>query len=129
MPPTYPAAPTSDQVDDYHGEKIADPHRPLEDSDAPATREWIDAQNALTEDVLSGVPARSAIRGRLAELWNFPRAGAPSRRGDRWFQLRNSGLQDQDVLWTAGAPDTKGTVLLDPNALGRTAPRQSRRWQ
>ncbi|HYI65636.1 MAG TPA: prolyl oligopeptidase family serine peptidase [Candidatus Limnocylindrales bacterium] len=113
----YPTAPTSDQVDDYHGERIADPYRPLEDSDAPASRAWIEAQNALTERVLGEVPARREIRARLAELWDYPRAGAPWRRGDAWFQLRNTGLQDQDVLWVAGAPGAEGSPLLDPNAL------------
>ncbi len=119
MPPTYPAAPTSDQVDDFHGESIGDPYRPLEDTDAPATREWIAAQNELTEALLAGVPARGAIRSRLAQLWDFPRAGAPWRRGERWFQLRNAGLQDQDVLWTSAAPYDQGTALLDPNELSR----------
>jgi prolyl oligopeptidase len=114
---TYPTPPTSDHVDDYHGTRIADPYRPLEDSDSPASRTWIAAENELTERVLSELPTRHAIRERLAELWNFPRAGAPWRRGDRWFQLRNSGLQDQDVLWTAAEPDAVGAVLLDPNAL------------
>ncbi|HEY5628901.1 MAG TPA: prolyl oligopeptidase family serine peptidase, partial [Candidatus Limnocylindrales bacterium] len=46
-----------------------------------------------------------------------PRRGVPWRRGDRWFQLRNTGLQNQDVLWTADAPAAEGRVLLDPNAL------------
>ncbi len=114
---TYPTPPTSDQVDDFHGTPIADPYRPLEDSDAPASRAWITAQNELTERFLAGVPARQAIRERLAALWDYPRAGAPWRRGDRWFQLRNTGLQDQDVLWTADAPDAEGTVLIDPNRL------------
>jgi prolyl oligopeptidase len=114
---TYPTPPTADQVDDYHGTQIADPYRPLEDTYAPATRAWIAAQNELTARVLGGLPARPAIRDRLAELWNYPRAGAPWRRGDRWFQLRNTGLQDQDVLWTAGGPEAEGTVLLDPNRL------------
>ena len=113
----YPTAPTADQVDDFHGESIADPYRPLEDTDAPATRAWIEAQNALTARVLEGAAARPAIRHRLAELWDHPRAGAPWRRGDRWFQLRNTGLQDQDVLWTADAPEAVGAVLLDPNGL------------
>ena len=113
----YPTAPTADQVDDFHGESIADPYRPLEDTDAPATRAWIEAQNALTARVLEGAAARPAIRQRLAELWDHPRAGAPWRRGDRWFQLRNTGLQDQDVLWTADAPEAVGAVLLDPNGL------------
>jgi prolyl oligopeptidase len=114
---SYPPAPTSDQVDDYHGTTVADPYRPLEDTDAPATRDWIAAQNAMTEQVLSGLAARGEIRARLAELWDFPRAGAPIHRGDRWFQLRNTGLQDQDVLWVAEAPDAEGRVLLDPNVL------------
>ncbi len=129
---TYPEAPTSDQVDDYHGTRIADPYRPLEDSDAPASRAWIAAQNELTERVLAGSPARRAIGARLAELWDYPRAGAPWRRGDRWFRLRNTGLQDQDVLWVADGPGGdgpgadgpgadgvggEGRVLVDPNLL------------
>jgi prolyl oligopeptidase len=113
----YPAAPTSDQVDDHHGTPIPDPYRPLEDSDAPATRAWIEAQNRLTAGVLGSSSARDEIRERLAELWDHPRTGAPWRRGERWFSLRNSGLQDQDVLWVADAPDAEGRVLLDPNGL------------
>ncbi len=115
--PTYPVPPTADQVDVYHGTRVADPYRPLEDADAPASRAWIAAQNQLTERVLGELPARRAIRGRLAALWDFSRAGAPWRHGERWFQLRNSGLQDQDVLWTADGPEGEGSVLLDPNGL------------
>ena len=113
----YPPAPTTDQVDDYHGTPVADPYRSLEDSDAPASRAWIAAQNALTAEVLAGVPERPEIRARLTELWDYPRRGAPWRRGNRWFQLRNSGLQDQDVLWTADSPEAEGHVLFDPNLL------------
>ena len=81
----YPPAPTSDQVDDYHGTRIFDPYRPLEDSDAPESRAWIAAQNALTQRILGEIPARREIRERLAEVWDFPRSGAPWRRADRWF--------------------------------------------
>lgn len=116
---TYPAPPTADQVDDFHGTPIEDPYRPLEDTDARASRAWIDAENRLTEDLLETVPGRLAIRRRLTELWSVPRAGAPWRRGDRWFQLRNTGLQDQDVLWTSHEPGGEGTVLLDPNTVDR----------
>jgi prolyl oligopeptidase len=115
--PTYPAPPTSDQVDDYHGTIVADPYRPLEDSDSPETRAWIHAENELTSAVLDRHPGRAAIRDRLTQLWDYPRAGAPWRRGNRWFQLRNTGLQDQDVLWTARAPDADGHVVFDPNEL------------
>jgi len=116
--PSYPTPPTSDVVDHYHGTPIADPFRPLEDSDAPAVRAWIDGENALTRGVLDALPERAPIRSLLASRWSFPRAGAPWRRGDAWFQLRNEGLQDQDVLWTADAPDAVGRPLVDPNGLG-----------
>ncbi|HYL41252.1 MAG TPA: hypothetical protein VET90_08090 [Candidatus Binatus sp.] len=113
----YPEPPRSDQVDDLHGTLIADPYRQLEDTDDPATRAWIEAEQALTERTLAAVAARDGIRRRLAELWNVPRSGAPWRRGRRWFQRRNSGLQDQDVLWTSDAPAGEGRVLLDPNVV------------
>lgn len=114
---TYPHPPTTDQVDDYHGTRIADPYRPLEDSDAPATRAWIEAQNRLTARVLGQSTERSDIRRRLGEVWDHPRSGTPWRRGDRWFTLRNTGLQDQDVLWVGEDPESEGRVLLDPNSL------------
>src|SRR3954470_24340877 len=117
-PTGYPTPPTSDQVDDYHGTLVADLYRPLEDSDSPETRAWIQAQNEVTSAFLDRHPGRDAIRDRLTELWDHPRAGAPWRRGDRWFQLRNTGLEDQDVLWTADAPEAGGGVLFDPNTLG-----------
>src|SRR5919107_698139 len=113
----YPKPPTSETVDEYHGIRVADPFRPLEDPDAPASRAWIEAQNELTEQILAGVRARGPIRRRLSELWNVPRTGAPWRRGRRWFQLRNTGLDDQDVLWTSDGPEGEGRVLLDPNRL------------
>lgn len=113
----YPAAPTALVVDDYHGRRVADPYRPLEDAEAPVTREWIEGQNALTERWLAQVPGHSYVQERVAALWNHSRRGAPWRRGSHWFQLRNTGLQDQDVLWTMESPEAEGRVLLDPNLL------------
>ena len=111
------AAPRADQIDDYHGELVADPYRGLEDTNAPETRAWIDAQNELTEEWLSRVSGREEIRRRLSELWDYPRSTAPFERGGRWFQLRNSGLQDQDVLHVMDSAGDEGRVLLDPNEL------------
>ncbi|MDP8928354.1 MAG: S9 family peptidase, partial [Actinomycetota bacterium] len=116
-PPEYPTPPTADVVDHYHGQRVADRYRPLEDADAPATRTWIEAQNALTERCLAEVAQRAHLRERVGALWDHPRRGAPWRRGERWFQRRNSGLQDQDVLWTMEAPDAEGRVAIDPNLL------------
>src|SRR6266508_287878 len=67
----YPPARKGDVVDDYHGTRVPDPYRWLEDPDAPETRAWIEAENRLTESYLSQIPEREAIRTRLTALWNY----------------------------------------------------------
>jgi prolyl oligopeptidase len=114
---TYPHTPTVDQVDDYHGRQIADPYRWLEDTGSAETAAWIEAQNALTFDFLGRIPVRRAIQERLKELWDFPRQSAPLKRGGRYFQLRNSGLQNQDALYVMEQLDGEAQLLLDPNSL------------
>jgi len=111
----HPHTRTVDQVDDHHGVTVADPYRWLEDTAAPETRDWMAGQQAATERWLAGAGSRADLRRRLTELWDHPRRSAPWRRGDRWFQLRNSGLQAQQVLWTMPSADAEGEVLIDPN--------------
>ena len=113
----YPPARQGTDADDYHGERIADPYRWLEVTEDPDVAGWIKAQNELTESFLAGVDDREAIRARLTELWNYPKAGVPFERGGRWFQSRNSGLQAQPVLYVMESPDAEGRPLLDPNGL------------
>ncbi|HMB05893.1 MAG TPA: prolyl oligopeptidase family serine peptidase [Isosphaeraceae bacterium] len=115
--PRYPEAPRSDTVDDYHGTRIADPYRPLEDPDSPETRAWVEAENKVTAAFLEAIPAREAIKKRLTELWNYEKFGVPDQEGGRYFYTRNSGLQNQGVLYTIPALDAEPKVLLDPNTL------------
>jgi prolyl oligopeptidase len=116
-PHPYPHAPISDQVDVYNGVSVADPYRPLESTDAPETRAWIEAENRLTDDYLASVPQRDAIRKRLTALWDYERFGIPVRKGGRYFLTRNDGLQNQPVLYTMRSADAEPQVLLDPNRL------------
>ena len=88
----YPAARKSDQVDDYHGTKVADPYRWLEDLDSAETAKWVEAQNKLTFGFLNSIPQRTAIRERLTKLWNYEKFGVPFKEGSRYFYTRNSGL-------------------------------------
>ena len=113
----YPPARKGSQVDDYHGEQIADPYRWLETTSDPETASWIKAENELTESFLAAVPARESIRARLTELWDYPRVDVPFERGGKWFQFRNPGLAAQPTLYLMDAPDAAGQVLLDPNLL------------
>ena len=113
----YPAAPTSNQVDDYHGTKVADPYRPLEDPDSVETRAWVAAENKLTFAYLEQIPAREKIRARMKELLNYERFSVPEKKGKRYFYSHNSGLQNQSVLYWLPALDAEAKVLLDPNTL------------
>jgi prolyl oligopeptidase len=117
VPMTYPVSKTVDQVDTYHGTKVADPYRWLEDSSSAATQEWIAAQNQLTQSYLSEIPARIALRERLTTLWNYERYSVPFREGERFFISRNDGLQSQAVLYTMAKLDDVPQLLLDPNTL------------
>ena len=114
---SYPVAKTVDQVDDYHGVKVADPYRWLEDTDSVDTREWIEAENKLTFGYLEQIPYRKSIHDRLTKLWNYERFGVPEKQGDRYFYQHNTGLQNQSVLYVAESLTAEPRVLLDPNTL------------
>src|SRR5688500_7410868 len=73
----YPPAARVAQVDDYHGTRVEDPYRWLENGDDAQTRRWIGAQNALAQPYLEAVPAREPIKKRLTELWNYERYDIP----------------------------------------------------
>ncbi|MGB8581271.1 MAG: prolyl oligopeptidase family serine peptidase [Candidatus Sulfotelmatobacter sp.] len=113
----YPKAKRVDQVDDYHGTKVADPYRWLEDTDSPDTLAWVQAENKLTFGYLDQIPYRKAIHDRLTKLWNYERFGVPEQRGGRYFYQHNNGLQNQSVLLVAESPNAEPRILLDPNTL------------
>jgi prolyl oligopeptidase len=117
QPLTYPAAAKGTQVDDYHGVSIADPYRWLEDTDAPATKAWVEAQNRLSDSFLATIPERANIKYRLTQLWNYARYGAPFKEGGRYFYFENTGLQNQSVLFVQDGRNAPARVLLDPNVL------------
>ena len=119
-----PATEREELVELLHGHEVADPYRWLE---APAHDErvaaFIDAQDTAARAYLASLPTRDAFADRLQQLWNHPRRSTPWRRGRWWFQLRNDGLQDQDVLWAApGAQDTERGDVQDV-ATGRSTAR------
>jgi prolyl oligopeptidase len=114
---TYPNTRTVEQIDNYHGILVPDPYRWLEDVDSPETLEWVRQQNELTFSFIERIPGRLNIKQRLTELWDFSKAWAPYKKGKWYFQERNSGLQNQNVLYVRGALTEEPRVLLDPNTL------------
>src|SRR4029453_10887434 len=113
----YPATKKVDQIDDYHGTRVADPYRWLEDPDSPDTRAWVAAQNQVTFDWLAQIPSRDRIRRRLTDLWNYERFGQPHKKGGRYFYSRNDGLQNQSAVYVVDSPAAQPRLLFDPNTL------------
>ncbi len=113
----YPESSRGEQVDEYHGVRVADPYRWLEDLDSEQTRAWVAAQNRVTSAFLSAIPEREPVRKRLTELWNYERYGVPTQHGGRYFFTRNDGLQNQNVLYRVDSLEGEPKVVLDPNTL------------
>lgn len=136
LPGPYPTARTEDTRIERFGLSVPDPYRWLEHDvrNDPSVRAWVDAENALTRQVLDGLPGRARIDRTLRALWNFERWTVPEQRGGRTFFRRNSGLQNQSVLEVSDA--TGSRALIDPNpwaadgatALAESAPSEDGHW-
>lgn len=117
--PDYPPSVRDETVDDYHGKKVADPWRWMEDLDSPEVKRWVAAQNAVSEPWLAAIQEREAIIKRMTDLWNYERYTTPFKIGGRYFYKRNDGLQDHHVLYVADSPGKTGRILLDPNTFSK----------
>ncbi|MAJ52621.1 MAG: S9 family peptidase [Cellvibrionales bacterium TMED79] len=102
-------------VDTYFGVEVADPYRWLEDDLSDETSNWIGDQNSVTRDYLADIAIRDDVKATVARLINFEREGAPFVAGDARYVYRNSGLQNQSILYRV-ADDGSETVFLDPNS-------------
>lgn len=115
---SYPKPRKAEQVDDYHGTKVSDPYRWMEDAPLNAdTEAWIASENQLTDSYFATIPEREAIKNRLTELWNYERYSAPAKIGDKYIYSKNDGLQNQSVLYITDSINDPGKVFFDPNKL------------
>ena len=116
QPVSYPATRKIEHMDDHHGTKVADPYRWLEDETSPETAAWVAAQNAVTFPYLERIPYRKSLLARVTQLVDYERYSAPSRKGPYFFFNKNSGLQNQSVLYLQKGLDAQAEMLIDPNA-------------
>ncbi len=105
----YPASRRENVADNYHGTRVEDPYRWLEDDRSAETAAWVAAQNEQTAEYLSELPFREKIRERLTQLWDYPKDGIPRKEGGWYYFAKNDGLQNQAVIyrsrgivWSAG---------------------------
>ena len=114
----YPAAKRDNTVDVYFGTKVPAPYQWMENLESPELHKWVAAENRITETYLAGIPVRSWINQRLTQLWNYPKQGTPEQlKNGMLFFRRNSGLQNQSVVYVQASASAKPRVLIDPNRL------------
>lgn len=115
----YPVTEKKVVVDDYFGTKVEDPYRWLEDDNATNTKAWVQAENKITQEYISKIPFRNKIKDRLELLWNYPKYGAPFKKGDYYYFFKNDGLQNQSVLYRYKKLTDEPEVFIDPNTLSK----------
>lgn len=115
--PEYPATTRVDQVDKYFGTNVSDPYRWLENVDSSDVHQWVQAENSVTQDYLSHIPYRDKLRRRIEQLLDYPRITAPRKVGEYYFFSKNSGLQNQAIVYRQHGLNGEPEVFLDPNTL------------
>ena len=130
-PIRYPETRRVDQVDEQFGVKVADPYRWLENDvrKDPEVRAWVDAENAVTNAYLATLPGRDVFKARMTQLFDYERFGVPVKKGGRYFYSRNSGLQNQAVLYVRDSVDGPGRVLIDPNGWSKDGATALGEWR
>ncbi len=112
---TYPETKKVDVVEDYHGTKVADPYRWLEDDNSEATKQWVTEQNKVTFGYLDKISYRADWLKRMEEINNYPKYSSPSRKQEYFYFYKNDGLQNQSVLYRQKGLTGKPEMVLDPN--------------
>ena len=117
LPVEYPPTKRIEQVDEFFGERVADPYRWLEDENGAETARWVEVQNVVTFAYLDQIPYRPRIKSRLETLFDYPKFTPPARRGDYFYFTKNDGLQNQFVWYRQKGLEGAAEVLFDPNKL------------
>jgi len=118
---SYPKTRKVDQIDQYHGVSVADPYRWLEDDNSADTKAWVKAQNEVSFGYLEKLPMRETFKKRIEVLSNYEKLSAPTRRGEWFYFYKNSGLQNQSVLYRQKGLNGNAEQVLDPNKLSSDA--------
>ncbi|SPE53147.1 Prolyl endopeptidase (fragment) [Verrucomicrobia bacterium] len=114
----YPPAQRDSTTDTYFGTQVPAPYQWMEELDSPALQQWVEEENKLAFSYLEKIPVRNWMKERLTTLWNYARESTPELvEGGRIFLGKNSGLQNQSVVYFQDPGAPAPNLLLDPNTL------------
>jgi prolyl oligopeptidase len=114
---TYPETLRENVIQTMHGVEVQDPYRWLEQDvrESKEVRDWVTKENKVTRTYIDSIPILPKFKEELTKAWNYEKQGLPFHRGNKWFQSRNTGLQNHSVIYTGNSPSEIDKVLLDPN--------------
>ncbi len=118
------AAPPTEKkpvTDEYHGVKVVDDYRWLEETGSPAVKAWTGAQNKHSRAWLEARADRAGIEEKLTALYakDTPSHSGLVSRQERLFALKFQPPKQQRLLVTlTSVYDLKSEkVVLDPNEI------------
>jgi prolyl oligopeptidase len=115
--PPPPVAAVHAVTDDYDGIQVEDPYRWLEDAHSPATRAWIDAENAYTQQYLSQLTNRADIMRQLTALERVDRDSMPLLRGGKYFFTKRLADENQASIYLRPGWSGQDVRLVDATKL------------
>ncbi len=119
--PPPPVTQVDTVTDDYNGTKIEDPYRWLEDAKSPATRAWIDKENAYTQQYLSQVRDLPRIASELTSLMRVDQYSIPVLRGGKYFFKKRLADENQGSIYVRdgwhGQDSSQDRLLIDASKL------------
>src|SRR5262245_33265944 len=108
-------------VDAYHGVKVTDDYRWLENAGDPAVMEWAKAESAYARSVLDALPHVKEIRARVTEVAKFPqpRYGRLVEEGGRLFAEKMQPPKERTIIARsrAGGDPEQPKCLVDPTVI------------
>ena len=118
--PNPPDTPKRPVTDEYHGIKITDDYRWLENWDDPAVKQWSAGENQRTREYLDHLPSRPAIKEQLKKLIAASSASHNDLqfRAGMLFAERYQPPEQQPVLvrMRSANDPASAKVIFDPNA-------------
>ncbi|MFZ1142163.1 MAG: prolyl oligopeptidase family serine peptidase [Candidatus Sulfotelmatobacter sp.] len=116
-PSVPPKAAEKPVIDIFHGTKVLDNYRWLEDGKNPETQKWVEEEMAYTRGILDRLAGRDAINKRLTELLSIGSVTPPMIAGRHYFYTKREGMQNQPVLYVRDGLNGPDRVLVDANKL------------